>query len=111
MERNEIRIPKYIKEILERAQFSYEKDRIPGYTIKIEKKTPYTLATTLRDEAKKLVEWANREYKRISNDETEIATLNGYDWKTSYKYKQYATVTIYDPIMRKIEKYIKEETK
>lgn len=111
MERNEIRIPKYIKEILERAQFSYEKDSIPGYTIKIEKKTPYTLATTLRDEAKKLVEWANREYKRISNDETEIATLNGYDWKTSYKYKQYATVTIYDPIIRKIEKYIKEETK
>ena len=54
------------------------------------------------------MEWANREYKRISNDETEIATLNEYEWKTSYKHKQYATVTIYDPIMRKIEKYIKE---
>lgn len=97
--KNEIKIPKYIIEILERAQFAYG----------IEKKTPYAYATTLRDEAKKLVEWANREYKRISNDETEIATLNEYEWKTSYKHKQYATVTIYDPIMRKIEKYIKEE--
>ena len=106
--KDEIKIPKYIIEILERAQFAYGKDSIPGYTIKIEKKTPYAYATTLRDEAKKLVEWANREYKRISNDETEIATLNEYEWKTSYKHKQYATVTIYDPIMRKIEKYIKE---
>ena len=45
--KNEIKIPKYIIEILERAQFAYGKDSIPGYTIKIEKKTPYTYATTL----------------------------------------------------------------
>lgn len=104
----EIRIPKYIIEILERSEFVLNGEKvIPGYTIRVEKKTPYAYASTLRDEAKKLVEWANREYKRISKDETEIASLDEYDPYTHYR-KQYAIVTIYDPIMKAIEKHIKE---
>lgn len=50
----EIRIPKYIIEILERSEFVLNGEKvIPGYTIRVEKKTPYAYATTLRDEAKK----------------------------------------------------------
>ena len=101
-----MKIPKYIIETLARAKYSYDKDSICGYTIAIEKRTPYTDCFTLRDEAKRIVKWANREYQKLSKDTTEIATVNSYPVKTSYKYKQYATVTIFDPIMKHLEKYI-----
>lgn len=100
-------IPKYVIGILERAKYSYGANSIPGYTITIEKETQYKHASTLANEARRLIKWANKEYKKLSKDETAIAMIDSVPAKTVYKYKQYATVTIFDPIMQHIEKYIK----
>ena len=101
-----MKVPKYVTEILERAEFSTRGDYIPGYTIKIAKRNHYVLISTFRKEIERLVEWANREYQRMSKDDEVIATINDIPTSTVYKYMQYATVTIYDPVMRHIEKLI-----
>lgn len=68
-----MKIPKYIQDMMERAEFilSYGE---PGYTIAIRKTTPYTQVSTF---------YAN----------------------------QYAIVTIYDPVMKQLEKYIPKSDK
>ena len=43
-------IPKYVAEILERAEYSFCKEAIPGYTIKIAKWNHYEYADTFRKE-------------------------------------------------------------
>lgn len=100
-------IPKYVIDILERAKYSYGANSVPGYTIAIEKQTQYKRASTLDSEARRLVKWANREYQKLSKDDTAIAMIDSVPAETVYKYKQYATVTIFDPIMQHIEKHIK----
>lgn len=101
-------VPKYIKEIMERAKFRTCGDYMPGYTIDIAKRTHYEYASTFREEINRLVKWVNREYKKMSGDNETIAFINFVPEKTEYKAMQHATVTIYDPIMRYIEKYIKQ---
>lgn len=103
-----MKVPKYVIEMLERSKFYLGKQysSIPGYTISIEKRTPYAYASTLKDEASRLVEWANREYKKMSGDSDRIAYINYVPENTYFKYKQSAIVTIYDPVMRCIEQYI-----
>lgn len=99
-------IPKYVAEILERAEYSFCKEAIPGYTIKISKWNHYEYADTFRKEIERLIAWANREYKKASKTDEQIAFIIDVPKETKHKYMQYATVTIYDPIMRHIEKYI-----
>ena len=98
-------IPKYVADILHRAKFTFGKGCVPGYTIAIEKRTEYAYHTTLRDEAFKLVAWANREYQKRSKDNTEIAAVLSWEHRTRHR-QQTAIVTIYDPIMKDIESYI-----
>jgi len=95
-------IPKYIQKLLHRADFDYfGKDGEPGYTIRIHKHSDYAFAGSLSKEVKRLCDWVDR------------CTPEGLDGSkvlllpTQTRFcDQFAVVTIYDPVMRQIEKYI-----
>lgn len=98
-------IPKYIQDMMSRSKFVLGSGD-PGYTIQISKPTYYTQISTFRKEVERLIKWANR----VPHcEDCPIAVLNRIDKKTSHKYMQYATVTIYDPVMKYLEQYIKED--
>lgn len=93
-----MKIPKYVVDIIGRAEYFYDiGDCNPGYTIRIRKATPYTSAGTFRNEIDRLIKWAAR-----NNAYTAVLRV---PWETHYRY-QYAIVTITDPVMQRIEKYI-----
>lgn len=97
-----MKIPKFVQEIMERSKFALGEGD-PGYTIVIRKETPYTYVDTFQREIERLVAWANRvvpHYEGVPN-----AIIGKVPSKTHHQF-QYATVTIYDPIMQQIEKYI-----
>lgn len=93
-----MKAPKYVVDLMKRAEYSYNQGCAPGYTVRIWKKTDYTMVDTLRKECERLVKWANK----IA---PETATLDSCPTKTHY-WHQYATVTIYDPVMKSIESHI-----
>lgn len=99
-------IPKYVQEIVSRSRYDFDVCRnhslyAPGYTIEIAKATHYTHAATLHNEVARLIRWANR----ISGDGT--AMLLKAPAKTTHS-MQYAYVTIFDPVMQQIERYLKQ---
>lgn len=95
-----MKVPNYVINLMSRARYDYdtkgEKCAV-GYTIKIDKHSCYAYASTLQAEIEKLVAWVKRQGGEIEiidiPKETRIA------W-------QPATVTIYDPVMQHLEKYI-----
>lgn len=96
-------IPKYVIDLMDRASYYYSFDVKDercgaGYTIAIRKATPYSYADTLRAECERLKKWVERQTGGtcfiISTPER---TTHG---------DQLAIVTIFDPVMQKIEKYI-----
>ena len=101
-------IPKYIQDMMERSKFvlSYGE---PGYTIAIRKATPYTQASTFKVEIERLEKWVQQ---MMSKDDVGVPTMiiNRIPKKTHYA-NQYAIVTIYDPIMKQLEKYIQKSDK
>lgn len=101
-------IPKYIQDIMERSKFvlSYGE---PGYTIAIRKATPYTQVSTFKVEIERLEKWVQQ---MMSKDDLGVPTMiiNRIPKKTHYA-NQYAIVTIYDPIMKQLEKYIQKSDK
>ena len=98
-----MKIPKFVQGIMERSKFALGEGD-PGYTIIIRKETPYTYVDTFQREIERLVAWANR---LVPHDEdVPNAVINRMPSKTHHHF-QYATVTIYDPIMQQIEKYIR----
>ena len=99
-------VPKYVQEILSRAKFAIGYGEA-GYTIEIDKATHYTYADTLRKEIERLQRWVVR---NMPKDDLGVPTMiiNRIPKKTHYC-RQFAVVTIYDPIMQRIEKYIKGE--
>lgn len=99
-------IPKYVQELMSRAKFVLG-TREAGYTIRIYKSTPYTKIPTLRAEVNRLQKWVERV---MPEDELGVPTMiiNSVPSKTHYC-KQYAVVTIFDPVMQNIEKYIAGE--
>lgn len=104
-------IPKYVIELMERAKYNYDsrsEDYAVGYTVDIAKYSHYQKVDSFRDEIERLVKWAKREYKKLGGDEEygEVAIILQMPTKTRYKQMQYGTVTIFDPIMKHIEKYI-----
>lgn len=105
--KNPITVPKYVQEILSRSKYEFDRCTghewyAPGYTIRIEKATPYTYADTFRAEIERLVKWANR----VTGVEgLEIAFILSVPAETHHR-KQVAVVSIFDPVMQKIEKYI-----
>lgn len=105
-----VKIPKYVLEILGRSRYEFDRctsnpNYAPGYTIRIKKATPYTYADTFRAEVERLVKWANRV---TGVDGLEIAFVLDVPAKTHHC-NQSAVVTIYDPVMHKIEKYIPQQ--
>lgn len=103
-----MKIPKYVQEIMERSEFVRGYGD-PGYTIKIRKARPYTRIGTLKAEIERLQNWVDR---MMPKDEFSIPTMtvNRIPSRTHYC-NQCAVVTIYDPIMREIEKYMRKEMK
>lgn len=103
-----MKIPKYIQDMMERAEFvlSYGE---PGYTIAIRKTTPYTQVSTLKAEIERLEKWVKR---MMPKDDLGVPTMiiNRIPKKTHYA-NQYAIVTIYDPVMKQLEKYIPKSDK
>ena len=98
-------IPKYVQEILARSCYEFDcctKDPnySAGYTIRVEKANAYTKAETLKAEVQKLCTWANRAAG------VDTAYILSTPARTHYC-TQYAVVTIFDPIMQQVEKYIK----
>lgn len=102
-------IPKYVQELMNRSSYVFSNSKImldninyaAGYTIRIQKRTEYAKADTLRSDVERLVKWANREAG------FECAHILSVPTKTHY-HKQGAVVTIFDPVMQEIEQYIPE---
>lgn len=97
-----MKIPKYVQEIMARSKFTLGEGN-PGYTIVIRKETPYTYLCTFQQEIERLVAWANRVVPHY--DDVPNATIDRMPERNHHQY-QFATVTIYDPIMQQLEKYI-----
>ena len=68
----------------------------PGYTIEIRKPRPYMTVKVWRDEIIRMLNWAMR-----YGAQAWIGSIPDY---TSHKFKQYAKVTITDPVMRVLER-------
>lgn len=101
-----MKIPKYVVELMSRAEFDVLHPRgDPGYTLRICKATAYTRHETLCKEVERLVAWANKKCPVPDEYESPTASVISTPHSTRYK-KQYAVVTIYDPVMRELEKYI-----
>jgi hypothetical protein len=97
-------IPKYIIELLERSKYSYDKslskneDYAVGYTIEIHKRTEYAYVSTLNEEIEKLQKFVIK-----NNSDCKILSIP----KETHYNDQYAVITIFDPIMKHLEQYIK----
>lgn len=97
-------VPKYVIELMSRAKYSYHlcgknDNAAAGYTIEISKYSHYETADTFRKEIDRLKKWVERQRGG------EMIIIS-YPTHTVHKTMQYATVTIYDPVMQKIEQYI-----
>lgn len=96
-------IPKYIQQMMERSEFALgtpHPDVSPGYTLWIYKRTEYTCAYTLRAECDRLVAWAKKNYA-----DAEILSCPSV---TKHRHQR-ALVTVTDPCMKYMEKYIPEK--
>lgn len=100
-----MKIPKYVQELMSRSKYAIGYGS-PGYTLEIYKSTPYTRVETLRAEIIQLEKWV----KKMMPPEDEIGVptivVNRVPVNTHYC-EQYAVVTIYDPVMKWIEEYVK----
>lgn len=100
-------IPKYIQEIMERAQYNFDnKNANPGYTVDIIKRSHHEWVGTFRDEIDKLIKWVNKNCGYVNTEEFPCAEVLYMPKETRFKRMQYATVTIYDPVMKYLEKFI-----
>lgn len=103
-----MKIPKYVIEMMHRSSYNYD-NRIynsypekysVGYTINIAKERPYQYVSTLKKEIERLKKWVERQ----QGGEMQILEMPS----NTHHCKQIAIVTIYDPVMQYIEKYINE---
>lgn len=104
-----VKVPKYVQEIMGRSRYEFDRytndpNYAPGYTIRITKSTPYTYAETFRAEIERLVKWVNRQ---TPSDGMEHAYILSVPAETHHR-DQVAIVTIFDPVMQKIEHLIQE---
>ena len=99
-------IPKYVQDLMSRSRYEFDfcknhENYAAGYTLRIKKSTAYTKIDTFKAELERLVKWANKAAG------CEAAYVLDIPTETHYT-AQAATITIFDPIMQKIEKYIPE---
>ncbi len=97
-------VPKYIQEVMSRARFVIGSGD-PGYTIKIQKYSEYQDTKTFEEEILRLKRWVERQ---MPKDDLGVPTIIVHtEFPMAFRHRQqYAVVTIYDPVMQKIEKYI-----
>ena len=96
-----MKIPKYVVELMQRAKYNFDSfgnNYAIGYTIDIAKYSHYESADTFRTEIDRLKNW-------VEQQGGEMIIIN-CPILTQHKYMQYATVTIYDPVMKYIEKFM-----
>ena len=91
--------PNYIKSSLQGAKFYFGKDCVAGYSIEIHKRTKYEYASTLLNRCNQIISWCNRQVEGS-------AEMVRCPYITIYA-DQFAVITIYDPVMLHLEKYIK----
>lgn len=108
-----MKIPAYIKDLMSRSEYEYDsltsnENYAVGYTIRIEKSTHHQLASTFQKEIEHLTHWVNSQYKKLGGTYGECGYILSVPQKTHFKYRQYAIVTILDPVMKHIENYIPE---
>ena len=102
-----MKVPKYVQDLMSRSQYEFSRNTnhemyAPGYTIRIKKASAYTYAETFRAEIERLVKWANQ----VTGVEgLEIAFILDVPSETHHC-NQVAVVSIFDPVMQKIEQYI-----
>lgn len=106
-----MRVPKYVIELMKRAKYNYDlygkhNEYAIGYTIDIAKFSHYEYADTFEKEINRLIKWCNREWRKTNGWDGDIAYILRLPQTTEYKTMQYATVTIYDPVMKYLEQYI-----
>lgn len=99
-------IPKYVQGLMKRAKYAIGYGE-PGYTLEIAKETPYAYVITLEGEINRLERWIKRV---MPKNDLDVSTMvvNKIP-KNTHHCNQYATVTIYDPVMNELEKYIRGE--
>lgn len=96
-----IKFPKYIREILSRSKMADPTEsKEPGYGIAIYKRTSYAYARSLRQDCEKFINWANNEIPHYPD--APVALLEYAPSATHYR-PQHAIVTVYDPLMLRIE--------
>ena len=109
-----MKIPKYVVDLMSRSRYNYTAigdNYSPGYTIDIAKYSHYETTQTFRKEIERLVKRANRQGFAAPDLDIMIAYILSVPNKTKHKSMQYATVTIFDPVMKHIEKYIPKTQK
>lgn len=94
-----MKTPQYIINALANAEFYFGKDGCVGYSIKIFKNSRMEYAQTLQQRCKSIVSWCNRQM----DGSAEIVFCPQLTHYTD----QFGIITIYDPMMLHLEKYIK----
>lgn len=103
-----MKLPKYVVNVMKRSFYCYEFELhgadvarwcAAGYTVAIKKESPYTYAETLCKEVERLQKWVNKQ----DGGDCRIISLP----KRTIHGDQYAIVTIFDPVMKHLEKYIR----
>lgn len=95
-------VPKFVIDLMSRAKYDYGANSEAGYTISIKKRSYYQTADTFKKEIQRLKAWVDRQ-------KGGVCIVLSVPNKTVHKDMQYAVVTIYDPIMKRIEGYIGKE--
>ena len=93
-------VPIFVKNLLRGAKFHFgtfknNADYAVGYTIEIRKRSDYQTAGTFKKEIERLQKWANRQ----PGGDCRILMVP----KETHHCKQIAVVTIFDPIMMRLE--------
>lgn len=99
-----MKIPKYVIDLMSRAKYNYTlcgNNYAAGYTIDIAKYSHYETADTFSKEIDRLQKWVERQGGKMIVINRPILTRHNLT--------QYAIVTIFDPVMKEIEKYIKDK--
>lgn len=99
-----MKVPMYVIEILGRSKYEYDlcknnENYAAGYTLRVRKATPYTKVETFKAELERLCKWVNK----VAG--FECAFVLDVPSETHYL-NQAAAITIFDPVMQKIEKFI-----
>lgn len=99
-------VPKFVQEILSRSEYAYGPESEPGYSLKIHKRSIYANVSSLKKEVERFCSWADRNTPEGLNKSVILCVP-----KQNHYTDQIAIVTVYDPVMRQIEEYIKDSNK